>query len=85
VDLFRSSKGYMMNQRAGKTHLAAMTDDGGSIPLGSLIKFVRSAQDELEHAMESDAALRFEIFGDFLEQDVANGIPFKFTTKAIGL
>ena len=74
-----------MNQRAGKTHAAAMTDDGGSISLGSLIKFVRDAQKALEYEEEVDAALRFEIFGDYLEQDVVNGAPFKFTTKALGL
>lgn len=74
-----------MNQRAGKTHAAAMTDDGGSIPLGALIKFIREAQRNLGDCGEPDAELRFEIFGDFLEQDVANGTPFKFTTKALGL
>jgi hypothetical protein len=74
------------NQRRGSWHAASANDEGGgNVPLGSLIKFVRAAQAALEKESEDDAALRFEIFGDFLEKDVANGAPFTFSTKALGL
>ena len=75
-----------MNQRAGRFHAASLNDSGGgNIALGDLIKFVRSAQDALEQTGESDSALRFEILGDFIENDVVAGAPFKFSTKALGL
>lgn len=75
-----------MNQRAGRYHSAAMNDEGGGkIDLKDLIYFVTQSQRALEDAGESDAALRFEIFGDFLREDVANGKPFAFSTKALGL
>lgn len=75
-----------MQQRAGRFHSAAMNDDGGgNITLKQLIDFTRKAQASLEEAGESDAALRFEIFGDYLSEDVANGTPFQFSTKALGL
>ena len=75
-----------MNQRAGRYHAASLNDaGGGSIPLSQIIRFVRAAQAALERAKEEDSALRFEIFADYLEQDVVNGKPFEFTTKALGL
>lgn len=74
-----------MNQRRGKTHLGALSDDGGSVPLGGLIKFCIQAQHALEEEGEDDAALRFEIMADWLQKDVVNGAPFTFSTKALGL
>lgn len=76
-----------MNQRAGRYHAASSNDDGGgNITLSQLIKFVRAAQVALENTPdEIDSAVRFEIFADYLEEDVANGAPFVFSTKTLGL
>lgn len=74
-----------MNQRPGRYHSAALHDSGTSVPLSHLIRFVKAAQTALERHGEEDAALRFEIFGDYLQQDVVNGKPFEFTTKTLGL
>jgi hypothetical protein len=63
-----------------------MNDEhGGNVSLKDLIYFVTQAQRALEEVDEEDSALRFEIFGDFLREDVANGKPFVFSTKALGL
>lgn len=76
----------MSNQRDGRFHAAAMNDEGGgNISLKDLISFVDQAQKALEQANEPDSALRFEILGDFLKEDVTNGTPFRFTTRALGL
>ena len=74
-----------MNQRAGKTHSAAMADGGGSVSYGDLLKFIRSAQQALESDGEDDSALRFEILADYLENDYRAGTPLRFTTKVLGL
>jgi hypothetical protein len=74
-----------MNQRAGKTHSAAATDNRQMVDLAALIKFVSAARVALEQEGEEDSALRFELFEDFLRNDVANGKPFGFTYKALGL
>lgn len=76
----------MSNQRGGRFHAAAMNDEGGgNITLKDLITFVDKAQAALEDSGESDAALRFEIFGDYLKEDVASGQRFQFSNKALGL
>jgi hypothetical protein len=76
----------MSNQRRGRFHSASLNDEGGGqITLKELIDFVTQAQKSLEQNGEEDSALRFEILGDFLREDVANGTPFRFTTKALGL
>lgn len=59
--------------------------DGTGINLRSLLNFTRAAQKALEEEGEEDAALRFELFTEYLEKDVANGKPFGFTYKTIGL
>lgn len=74
-----------MNQRPGRYHSAALHDSGSAIPLSQLIRFVRAAQAALEKHGEDDSALRFEILGDYLQEDVVNGKPFEFTTKTLGL
>lgn len=74
-----------MNQRPGKTHSAAATDTRHSIDLGALIKFAAQARVALEEAGEDDAALRFELFEDYLRNDVVNGKLFGFTYRSIGL
>lgn len=73
-----------MNNR----HRAAMNDDGGGkFTLQQLIKVIRAAQYDLEQNDDSDgAALRFEILGDYLEEEVAKfGKPLTYTSKMIGL
>jgi hypothetical protein len=76
----------MSNQRAGKTHSAAMNDDRLGQQLGQFAKLIRAAQAALESEGEEDSALRFEILGDFLEKDVINdGKSLMFSTKVIGL
>lgn len=75
----------MSNQRAGKTYNAAANDTRQSVDLGSLIKFVQSAKVALSDYGEDDAAHYFGMFEDYLREDVANGKPFGFTYKALGL
>ncbi len=72
-----------MNQRAGKTH-AAGAYDLENVSLGSLIKFVRAAKEDLLDAGDQDAAIRFEILEDWLRDDFKGG-PLKYTQKSIGL
>lgn len=74
-----------MNQRRGKMQAAALSDRQ-DVPLAKIIRFVRQAQKALESEGLEDEAARFEIFGDFLEQDVATGAqPLEFTYRSIGL
>lgn len=72
-----------MNQRAGKTH-AAGAYDSENVSLGSLVKFVRAAKEDLYKEGEQDAALRFEILEEWLRDDFKGGT-LKYTPKAIGL
>jgi hypothetical protein len=75
----------MSHQRAGKMHSATLRDEGNSVSLSALIKVVRSIQNELAGSDEHDAEVRFEIFGDYLENEIANGKPFVYTSKMIGI
>ena len=59
--------------------------DGTGVNLRSVLNFARAAQKALENEGEEDAALRFELFAEYLQKDVANGKPFGFTYKTIGL
>ena len=70
-------------QRPGKTH-AAGAYDAENVNLGSLIKFVRAAKEDLLDAGDQDAAVRFEILEDWLREDFKGGT-LKYTQKAIGL
>ena len=70
-------------QRPGKTH-AAGAYDAENVSLGSLIKFVRAAKEDLLDAGDQDSAVRFEILDDWLRDDFKGG-PLKYTQKAIGL
>ena len=74
-----------MNQRAGKTHSAAATDGRQSVDLMSLIKYAQAASRALKEEGEEDASHYFEMFEEYLRQDVANGKPFGFTYKSLGL
>lgn len=59
--------------------------DGTGVNLRSLTKFVKEARVALLHEGEEDAAHYFEMFQEYLEKDVANGKPFGFTYKTLGL
>ena len=72
-----------MNQRPGKTHAATLNDDG-VIKLSVLVRYIRSCQQALE-AIDDEAAIRFEILGDFLTEDYRPGTPLVFKTKDLGL
>jgi hypothetical protein len=74
-----------MNQRPGKTHSAAATDGRQNVDLMSLIKYAQAASAALKQEGEEDASHYFEMFEEFLRKDVANGKPFGFTYKSLGL
>ena len=59
--------------------------DGTGVNLRSVINYATQAMVALQEAGEEDAALRFELFAEYLRQDVANGKPFGFTYKSLGL
>lgn len=59
--------------------------DGTGVNLRSVTNFVREAKVALAQAGEEEAAHYFEMFEEFLVKDVANGKPFGFTYKSLGL
>ena len=59
--------------------------DGTGVNLRSVLNYAKSAAVALNEAGESDAAHYFEMFAEYLEKDVANGKPFGFTYKTLGL
>ena len=59
--------------------------DGTGVNLRTLSAFVRQAHVALVQEGEEEAAHFFEMFRDYLEQDVVNGSPFIFTNKVLGL
>ena len=71
-----------MQQRAGKTHKAAL-GDGEKINYRDLVEFLSKARQDLESVGDSDAALRFEIFEDWLRSDFKGRL--KYEAKIIGL
>lgn len=72
-----------MNQRKGKMHAAALGDKV-NIDLKDLLFVLKAAQTELESAGEEDAALRFEIFRDYLSSDYRGG-KLAYAPKMFGL
>lgn len=72
----------MSNQRAGKTHKAALSDSD-KIRYADLVNFCKQARNDLEEAGESDAALRFEILEEWLRNDFKGS--FSYLPKMIGL
>mgnify|MGYP006278213267 CR=1 FL=1 len=72
-----------MNQRKGKTHAAAL-GDRERVDLKDLLFVLRCAQSELACAGEEDAALRFEIFRDYLINDYRGG-KLAYSTRMVGL
>lgn len=73
-----------MNQRPANMHAAALNDDG-IVKVSALYKMIRECQKALEEIDESDSAVRFEIFGDWLLHDYKPGKPFIFTSRVLGL
>ena len=74
-----------MNQRAAKMHSATL-GDSQNVSLRSLIEYARSARVALAQTDHEDASYYFEMFEDFLVNDVANGSkPLSFTYKSLGL
>lgn len=59
--------------------------DGTGVNLRSLINYVRDAKTALKQSNEEEAAHYFEMFEEYLVQDVSNGKPFGFTYKSLGL
>jgi len=58
--------------------------DPDAVNFRSLIEFVKQAQVDLEAAGDEDAALRFEIFYEYLINDFRGGY-LKYSSKALGL
>jgi hypothetical protein len=76
----------MSNQRVGKTHQAGARDsEGGTVSVKNLIAFLKDCERALASDGESDAELRFELFREWVETEVAYGAPFKFSHKILGL
>mgnify|MGYP003350318707 FL=1 len=71
-----------MNQRAGKTHKAALVDSD-KIRFNDLVDFCKKARADLEREGDDDAALRFEILEEWLRNDFRGS--FKYDAKMIGL
>lgn len=59
--------------------------DGTGVNHRSLVEYVRQARIALDQEGEEDAAHFFEMFETYLVEDVANGKPFGFTYKTLGL
>lgn len=72
-----------MNQRAGKTHKAAL-GDVERINLKDLLSVLKSAQSDLEKVGEEDAALRFEIMREYLMNDYRGG-KLMYNSKMVGV
>lgn len=72
-----------MNQRPGKTHQAALRD-GDRIALRDLVDFLKEAQQDLVTEGDADAALRFELFEDYLRNQFTGG-KLKYKPAILGL
>lgn len=73
-----------MNQRKGRMHKAAATDRSERVDLADLLKVLNAAMVQLDIDGESDAALRFEIFRDYLLNDYKGG-KLVYSPKMLGL
>lgn len=70
---------------SNKRHAAAL-DDSSNVSLGALLKVIRSCQEALDESNEFDASLRFEILGDYIEEEIIKfGRPFTYTSRMIGI
>jgi len=73
----------MSNQRAGKTHSAALVDGGDKVTLQALINFCKEARGDLIKEGEEESAIRFEILEEWLRNDFRGS--FKYHSRMIGL
>jgi len=74
----------MSNQRPGKKKAMTLHDHDDKISIMSLIRFCDEAVKQLNDSNDKDAALRFEIFREYLVQEFRGGY-LKYTHKALGL
>lgn len=72
----------MSNQRAGKTHKAALSDSD-KIRYADLVAFCKQAKQDLADAGEEDSALRFEILEEWLRSDFKGS--FSYNPRMLGL
>jgi hypothetical protein len=72
----------VMNQRAGKTHSAALVDND-KVTLQALINFCKEAKNDLLSQGEEDSSLRFEILEEWLRNDFKGSL--KYQSKMIGI
>lgn len=70
-----------MFQRAGKKTAAAMSTD--KVSLMGLVTFIDAATRDLQKAGDEDAALRFELLGDYLRNDFRGSLVYN--SKILGL
>lgn len=73
-----------MYQRAAKKQIMSLDDGNDKISVVSLIRFLDQAVEQLNESGDHDAALRFEIFRDYMRHDF-KGAYLKYTHKALGL
>lgn len=59
--------------------------DGTGVNLRTVVDYAKQATAALREAGEDDAAHYFDMFYEYLIQDVANGKPFGFSYKSLGL
>ena len=59
--------------------------DGTNVNLRTVTNYAKEATTALEQAGDTEAAHYFEMFHEYLVRDVANGKPFGFTYKTLGL
>ena len=72
-----------MNQRPGKTHAAALRD-GDRIALRDLVDILKEAQNDLVTEGDDDAAIRFDLFEEYLRNQFTGG-KLKYKPGIIGL
>lgn len=70
-----------MYQRAGKKTSAVLSSD--KVSLMSLVTFIDAATRDLQKAGDDDAALRFELMGDYLRNDFRGSLVYN--SKILGL
>lgn len=72
-----------MNQRAGKTHRAAMGSDG-RVDLRELIDFMQRCAESLEKEGQEDASYYFEQVAEFVRENPHKGLK-ENVTRILGL
>lgn len=64
---------------------APTLSDGTGVNYRSVVDYVSQAKAALEQEGETEAAHYFEMFEEYLKNDVVGGKPFGFTYKTLGL